>query len=343
MIPVVVDVVGTGRYRQAMVATSETRPPYEVKDGSQAALIIEVAAARGILTQLGPRERVDLAHEGRTSWFRTGHTPLNTRLAKQVVTQKEVTSRLLRHRGIPAPDNAVFTDERRAWSWAESALPVVLKPTSTNKGTLVHMDIGDRSSFTEAFERILDRYGQVLVEEQLSGEEHRFSVIKGDVVAVTRRVPMHVVGDAQRTVNELIQEKNAERGRTGNPIHKPLIVDDEVRRTLAAASVTLDDVPDAAETVWLRRTSNISIGGDAIDATDHVDPRHIELVKRAARAISGLRVAGFDVLIDGDDATILEVNAAPMLTMHHYPWLGQPRDAMGRLLDAMFPATTGLA
>jgi D-alanine-D-alanine ligase-like ATP-grasp enzyme len=102
------------------------------------------------------------------------------------------------------------------------------------------------------------------------------------------------------TVAELIELKNDERAKSGNPIHKRLSVDAEVRRVLADDGWTLDAVPGADTTVWLRRTSNISTGGDA---------------------------------------AILEINGSPMFSMHHFPWVGTPRNVIGGVLDVMFPAT----
>lgn len=69
------------------------------------------------------------------------------------------------------------------------------------------------------------------------------------------------------------------------------------------------------------------------------------MIERAARSISGLRVAGFDVLlprgkqIEGVKASILEINANPMISMHHFPWEGSPRDVATAVLDSMFPKT----
>lgn len=313
--------------------------PTHVRPGSQAALIGVRAIERGIDVEFRDNALVVLTHGGSTHRFRRGKTTLNRRLAEQVASQKEVTAALLRHRGISAPDNALFGDEDRAWRWAEPILPVVLKPNAAGKGKLVHVGVADRETFSWAFGRVAAGHGRVLVEEQMPGTEHRFSVIGGRVAAVTERVPMHVVGDGTSSVVQLIEAKNTERARRRNAIHTKLTVDDEVLRILEGHGWSLGAVPGDGETVWLRRTSNISIGGDAVDRTDDVDPNHITMVERAARAIPGLRVAGFDVLVDGDQAAVLEVNAAPMLSMHWLPWRGQRRDVYSRLLDVMFPET----
>jgi D-alanine-D-alanine ligase-like ATP-grasp enzyme len=307
--------------------------------GTQARLIHDEATRRGIDVTIRPRRLVLLAHGGVTHRFRSGATGLNSPLANRITAQKDVTSRLLRHAGVPAPEGAVFTDAKRAWAWAEPALPVVVKPVSASKGSLVRVGIIDADTFADAFAAVVDRHGEVLVEGQVPGVEHRFAWVDGRVAAVTRRVPMHVVGDGENTVQELVDGKNAERQRRDNPIHKLLQVDDDVLRTLRGDGLSLGSRPAAGVVVWLRKASNISLGGDAVDATDRVDPSHVALVARAAAALPGLRLAGFDVLINGGHGTILEVNSAPMLSMHHFPWEGQPRDVMAEVVNALFPRT----
>lgn len=60
----------------------------------------------------------------------------NTPLAIEVTNRKEITSRILRGKGFPAPENVVFSNEdvERAWSWAQPILPVVIKQYNDAKG-----------------------------------------------------------------------------------------------------------------------------------------------------------------------------------------------------------------
>ncbi len=64
--------------------------------------------------------------------------------------------------------------------------------------------------------------------------------------------------------------------------------------------------------VHLRSNSNVSTGGDAIDVTDDISSEIKETVRKAVRAIPGARVCGVDVLINGDNIHILEMNVAPL-------------------------------
>lgn len=316
---------------------------------SQAALMAERAVSRGIQVKKISPHTLELHYENVVHRFRSGRSTLNTLLARRCLAQKEVTSRLLRQRNLPAPENAVFgkEDVHRAWRWAEPILPVVLKPNTASKGKLVHVGVKTFDKFQRAFQVVAAEFGQVLVEQHLEGAEHRFTVIDGRVFAITQRRPPHVVGDGRSTVSELITLKNEERRTRNNPLHhKPLIVDDAVRATLADQGLGLDSVPPAGSLTWLRYTSNISLGGEAIDKTDLIDQSIKDLVEQANRAIPGLRLAGFDVLIPEDPSqkpAIIEINSSPMLTMHVYPWEGQPRNVYDAVLDVMFPMTMAAA
>ena len=66
-------------------------------------------------------------------------------------------------------------------------------------------------------------------------------------------------------------------------------------------------------------------------------PGHVQLVERACRALPGLRMAGYDLLVADrrrpGKAWVLEVNSSPGITFFHHPWRGPARDAAGAILD----------
>ncbi|NED97156.1 hypothetical protein G1H11_17800 [Phytoactinopolyspora alkaliphila] len=270
---------------------------------------------------------------------------MNTRLAVRCSRQKEITSRLLRARGVPAPENTYFhgDDLDRAWAWAEPVLPVVVKPHNGSQGDAVYVNITERAAFDRAFVAVAQRFGGVLIEVFCRGVEHRVTTVDGEIVAVTKRVPAHVVGDGHATVETLVDRKNELRKSSRNRIHKMLTLDDTSVAHLAESGLSPTSVPEAGQQVFLRGTSNISSGGDAMDATDELQPDEAEVVRLATRALPGVRLAGFDVLLPRDDGhdgvCILETNLAPMISMHHFPWHGKPREPAARILDAMFPLT----
>ena len=306
-------------------------------------MLVKEAYNRGVEFEILPKKRFRMKHGDKKYLVRGGRIShaFNTKLATKVVKYKDVTSRLLRNGGFPAPENFVFSKDEldRAWNWAQTILPVVVKPNDGIMGKHVYVKINNYSEFKQCFEKVAKNHEKVLIEEFVEGDEYRFTYVKGEIVAIANRIPANVVGDGKKTVRELVEEKNKEREIRKNPIHRKLVLDDESERVLKKQGYSFDSIPNDEERVYLRNNSNIATGGDAIDVTDTISDTIKEQVRLALKSIPGLRVCGTDVLINGDSFCILEINAHPMLNMHHFPWEGEERNVIGKVIDAMFPET----
>jgi len=308
------------------------------------ALLVREAANRGLSVARHDEKRMFYFEDGngrRFAW-RNGYTTWNTRLSQRVAQHKDVCSRILTAYGVPATENQVFDhgDAGRAWLWAESLGTLVVKPVDGLKGRNVHVGINDRDEFLDAFYDVAKHHkGRVLVEKFYSGVEHRCFVVNGRMVGAIRRRPANVLGDGISTIAALIDEKNQDRG----PIHLRLPVDATTTRVLATVGRNLDSVPSRGERVYVRKASNIHQGGDAIDATDDLSSEEISIAEAAARAIPGCRSVGLDLLVPRNpgetDIRVLELNTNPMVSMHHFPLEGKPRDVAGAIIDGMFPKT----
>ena len=323
--------------RHDLLHAKEVMRDRGIRAGWGNALIVHAALERGLLVAGTRGGRVRISNEkGKAFYWRNGVSNINHRLARQIVPQKEATSRILRAAGFSAGNNVVFgADElERAWAWARFGLPVVVKPYNASQGRGVHVGIGTYEDFSGAFASVASGFGDVLVEELITGVEHRALVVDNVLIAATRRVPANVTGDGSSTVSDLIAQKNGQRG----VIHKKIAVDVTVESVLRESGLTLDSVPPKGRLVLLRKTSNLHTGGDAVDATNEFSDEEKRFIEGAARAIPGLRVAGFGVLLPRPDGTptILEVNPFPMISMHHFPAEGPPRDVAGAVVDAMF-------
>lgn len=305
-------------------------------------VLVAEALERNLEVKSTPSGRsIEVRHQGRSRYWKGGTNNHNTRLAKQIVHFKDVCNRHLRNHGVNAPENAVFgsPEVERAWNWAHPLAELVVKPHNGIQGRNVHVGIETYDEFETAFNNVARSRGRVLVEQFRAGIEHRCLVVDNAVVAVTARRPASILGDGQSTIAELVGSKNENRGR----IHTQLELGATELQVLNKSEYQPQSVPPEGERVYLRLTSNIHTGGDALDATDELAPEEQEMIERAARSIPGLRIAGFDVLLPREDqeedarASILEINANPMISMHHFPWEGTPRDVAGAVLDSMFP------
>jgi cyanophycin synthetase len=170
-------------------------------------------------------------------------------------------------------------------------------------------------------------------------------VVNGEIIAVAERVPAHVVGDGERSIEALIDEVNQDprRGDGHENIMTRIKVDAHVTDLLAKAGLTTRSVPARGQVVYLRDTANLSTGGTAVDRTDAIHPENATIARRAAQAV-GLDVAGIDFIapdiarsVHETGGGIVEVNAAPGFRMHLHPSEGRPRNVARPVLEMLFP------
>ena len=300
------------------------------------------ALSRNIAVQKTHHGRILLKSGDRSRTWRGGATNHNSVSSRKITRYKDVCSSLLRNSGVDTPENATFGahETERAWQWSATFSASVVKPNDGVQGRDVHVNLSNFEEFAEAFHEVTRSHKRVLVEEFRTGTEHRCLMVDDQLVAAATRRPASVLGDGEHTVRQLVNRKNADRGR----IHKQIQLKGPELRTLSQAGMSTESVPLAGTRVFLRQTSNIHTGGDALDATDSLSETERQQIEQAARAVPGLRVAGLDVLLDrsehgGETACILEINTNPMTSMHHFPWEGTSRNVSSHILDSMFPGT----
>jgi cyanophycin synthetase len=270
-------------------------------------------------------------------------------IAVELASDKEETNRLLANLGLPVPRQRLVQREDDAVLAAERiGYPVVVKPYNANHGRGISIHLTSEPQVRAAFELAREHSRSVIVESFITGEDHRMLVINGELVAVSKRVPGHVVGDGVHTIEQLVDEVNRDprRGIGHEKVLTRLVFDHQADTLLAALGYTRETVPVAGERVFLRSTGNLSTGGTATDLTDVVHPDNAGMAVRAVKAI-GLDVGGVDFLTSDITESykdvggaICEVNAAPGFRMHMAPSEGRARDVAGPVMDMLFPPGT---
>ncbi len=267
-------------------------------------------------------------------------------IAVELASDKEETNKILGDLGLPVPrQRIVYSPDEAVRAARGIGHPVVVKPLNANHGRGVSIDLDDDDAVATAYEKAREHSRTVLVESFISGLDHRMLVIDGELIAASKRVPGHVVGDGEHTIEELVEIVNSDprRGIGHEKVLTRLEFDHQAERLLEQRGYGHTTVPPAGEVVYLRSTANLSTGGTAVDVTDEVHPDNREMAIRAAKAI-GLDVGGIDFLTTDismsfheTGGAICEVNAAPGFRMHVSPSEGQSRDAAGPVLDMLFP------
>jgi cyanophycin synthetase len=322
----------------------------DVRFGPSTGALVEEAESRGIpFIRLNERSLVQLGygvHQKRIQATTTANTNM---IAVDLAGNKDATKKILGDMGVPVPKGYKIRSIDELEETLEGVgFPAVIKPLDGNHGKGATVGINSLEAAQRAFEKAQEYSRWVIVERQLQGSDFRALVVNNRLIAVAERVPAHVVGNGRSTVQQLIDETNADprRGYGHEKVLTCIEIDGQTMRCITDHGHTLDSVLFEGERLFLKTTANISTGGTAIDRTDEVHPLNVFLFERIARII-GLDIAGIDIIapnvsepLSESGGGVIEVNAAPGFRMHLAPSEGIGRNVAEPVIDMLFPPGT---
>src|SRR3954465_52458 len=191
-------------------------------------------------------------------------TSRTSHIAVELASDKEETNRMLGNLGLPVPQQRLVQQSEDAVAAAERiGYPVVVKPYNANHGRGISIHLTNPEQVHRAFEIAREHSRSVIVESFITGEDHRMLVINGELVAVAKRVPGHVVGDGKHTIEQLVDQVNQDprRGVGHEKVLTRLQFDQRAETLLQHKDYTRETVPANGERVFLRSTGNLSTGG----------------------------------------------------------------------------------
>jgi glutamate--cysteine ligase len=274
-------------------------------------------------------------------------TSADTYIAPLIMENKFVTKKILEENGIRVPYGKIYQNRDDAENDFESfgKKEIVVKPNKTNFGIGISIlrDGYRRQNYKEALNIAFRHDSSVIVEEYIHGMEYRFLIINDEVVGILHRVPANVTGDGIHSVQELVEIKNRDplRGKGyKTPLEKIRLEEMELE-FLTRQGKSIHTIPENAETVFLRKNSNISTGGDSLDFTDAVRDEYKEIAVRAVKA-AGAKICGADIIIEDINAkpsdnnyAVIELNFNPALHIHSFPYKGINRQPEKKVLDLL--------
>ncbi len=263
---------------------------------------------------------------------------------------KYITKKILEQNGISVPKGEKFLPDE----WELSVLyarkigfPVVVKPVFGSHGDNIYMDVENEIELKDIVQNV---YANTLktsfiIEKQFDGKEYRVFLTKEGKLAILHREPAHVIGDGKHSISELIEIENEKRKERINCLC-PIAVDEITESYMKKNNISMEDIPNENEKVYLRHNSNVAKGGLCIDYTYKVDHSVIENCKKILDTFSGLSYVGIDYMskdIQAEQTTdmynIVEVNTVPGIHMHMRPSEGKPRNVAKYMVDMIFPET----
>jgi cyanophycin synthetase len=319
----------------------------DVRLGPSTGSIVDEAVARDIpWIRLGTNSLVQLGYGVNQMRFQATITCKTSNIAVDIACDKEETKRMLDAASIPVAKGDICVDEEDLQKTIDRiGYPIVLKPLDGNhgKGASINVTTWEAAVQGLAFAKKYSR--RVIVEKFITGFDFRVLVIDNKVVAAAQRVPAHVTGDGQHSIQQLIEitNKDPRRGYGHENVLTEITVDRDTEELLAKKNYTIDTVPKKDEIIYLKSTANLSTGGTSIDVTEMMHPENIFLAERISRVI-GLDVCGIDIMANNltqplkeTGGVILEVNAAPGFRMHLAPSEGLPRNVAAPVIDMLYP------
>lgn len=319
-------------------------------------LVIEAAERQGIEWRIHPGTQVvTLSYNGQERSYYHQVPSSTTAIAKYICNRKKVTSNILQQAGVRVPKSFRITPDHDE-AYLQTVFDTLQKPlvVKPNNGTWgLHITVGIatfdeyRAAIQFATEYKPSEHSYVVVEEMFDGEEYRILLTRDKVIGVLQRIPANVVGDGVQTIQQLIQQKNQEPIRNApdsRRSHKKIRVTEAVQKNLVEQSVTLETIPQSGVLIQLKKVSNVSQGGDAIDVTDQVHPSVKKIALKAIRAVPGLSFTGIDFMTKDisqpqteETYTIIEMNDSPGFDIHDRPYRGKNRHAAEAFLQLLFP------
>ncbi|MCR8970010.1 bifunctional glutamate--cysteine ligase GshA/glutathione synthetase GshB [Facklamia sp. 7083-14-GEN3] len=277
-------------------------------------------------------------------------TSLDSQVSYFLMDNKTATKFVLDRENIQTPKGRKFNNLNQAIKYYTllDKSAIVIKPQNTNYGLGITIfdNFPEKETYIKAMKEAFKHDHTVLVEEFIEGIELRFYVQNQKVLAICERQAAHIIGDGQHTIEQLIDLENQHPFR--GPRHLApltLLEKGEIERlTLADQSYSLQSIPFNGKKVYLRKNSNVSSGGIAIDRTNQVHSDFIKIAEQTAAAMKAT-FCGVDIIIknyrepisNSNSYAVLEANYNPMMSLHLFPAIGQAQPLAEQALELLFP------
>ena len=276
--------------------------------------------------------------EGHSTVFFSSTLNCNGAASRVVAIDKLYTKWVLEEAGIAVPAGQLIelpaTGEALRLVSGHISYPCIIKPVRGYQGKGVSRVDSFENLVSGCYDLALKQYKSLMVEELVVGNEYRIVMYKGKLVAAYKKTPLSIIGDGEKAVTDLLEEKRMEhmctgRGDTISGQH------DFLEDRLAQIGYMNTSVIPTGVEVILRDNANLSTGGGMVDVTDNVHTSFVDIAKKISDVLD-LQLIGIDIILQGDLTEklgkywILEVAYTP--GMQHFASLGENQYARVRSL-----------
>ena len=218
----------------------------DVRLGPSTGSIVEEAVSRDIpWVRLGSNSLVQLGFGVNQLRFQATITCKTSNIAVDIACDKEDTKKMLEDASIPvAKGDICYDEEDLEYTIKKIGYPIVMKPLNGNHGKGASINVTNWEDAVVGLAHAKQYSRRVIVEKFITGFDFRVLVIDNKVVAAAQRVPAHVVGDGKKTINQLIDEVNADprRGYGHENVLTEIKIDKDSRELLDNLGYTEESI-----------------------------------------------------------------------------------------------------
>lgn len=270
--------------------------------------------------------------------------PMQSAFTKEVSIHKDLAYELMKNVGVPVPFTQVIRagvepSLKEAATLLQQQPQLIVKPADSSLSRGLTLGITDAPALVEAITlaRQFARNGDVIVQQQVAGEEIRFVYSDGNIVAALLRESAKLTGDGVHSIQQLLDKENTQRAQ----VKDSLVSYPQLSTDLIQPGIDYMKVPANGETIELSRSTMVRGGASIYNVITTIDPSYCDLARRAAEALGtgfiviDMMIKNYKQPFDGTNAFFNEFNTAPVLKLCYSCRDGNQLDIVPLLVDAI--------
>jgi D-alanine-D-alanine ligase-like ATP-grasp enzyme len=293
----------------------------------------KVAGNLGAICTPYPRGLLRLSTSDGAVFVREQYVQMDDGVTLEIAGDKQISQALLAEIGLPVPRFTVLTSRERPNLNAllnDFGPPIVCKPAKGYAGLAVTTGITQTDQLSHAIRQARLISEDVVVEEQISGENYRLLFLRGELVDALHRRRPSVIGDGKSNLRALIARENSIRAH-GDPITSlfMLRVTAHAENYLKSRGLTIRAVPRSGEVIELSDVVNRSAARDntslPLAKVTHFADLGVLIRKTLPIDLLAVDIITSDITAPDGHYMINEINTTPGL--HHHALVSNPDDA----------------
>lgn len=273
-------------------------------------------------------------------WFYFESLPIPPKLAKNSsyawLDDKWTLKKFLERKGLPVPRGFRITGSLDAGlAFTRLDKPLIVKPELGSRGRHTITQIFTLEDLKKSCKIAKKLCYFVICEEMLMGSVYRATYVGGEVVGILRGDQPKITGDGEKTIDQLVEEKN--KNKKGAV--KDFVFTKKEEDFIGRQGYNRDSILEKDKNIQLSEKIGLAYGGDAVEIIDKTHPKVLDTLRRAGDALCA-PVIGFDFIIPDPTSDpsaqkwgIIEANSLPFIDLHHFPNEGTPINVAGKIWD----------